>query len=317
MIGLGVIFFLALFLSAFFSGTEMAFVSANKLRLREMADAGDRRARYILGLHRKPQFFLAAILVGNNIVNVTAISICTYVFREFLGWDDEWIVMLVMAPILIIFAEMVPKDYCRLRAIPFLIGNTLWMKWLQGILYAPIYVLFKVMDLFWPGLKKQDSRDIFVNEEEFRSLIEESTRRGVVGAQEEKLIHTILDFERIQVHAVMIPVAKVPMVEIHSRIGDVKRIAREKHVRMMLVYEEIPSIVVGMIYVFDILWEEENAKGLHDFLRAPIFIEETVSIEKAFLTLQQKHQSYAVVTNAAGDVKGVVPVEHLLTLEKR
>ncbi len=317
MISLGIVFFIALLLSAFFSGTEMAFVSANKLKLREMADAGDRRAQYVLGLHRKPQYFLAAILIGNSVVNVTAISICTYVFQKYLGWHNEWAVMIVMAPILIVVAEMVPKDYCRLRAIPFLLANNFWMKCLQRVFYPPVYVLFRVVDLFWPSLKKKESRDIFVNEEEFRSLIEESTRCGVVGAQEEKLIHTILDFERTQVHSVMIPVGKVPMVDIRGRIEDVKRIAREKHVRMMLVYEEIPSIVVGMIYVFDILWEEDNAKGLHDFLRAPIFIPENTSIEKAFLTLQQKHQSYAVVTDRLGDVRGVVPVESLLILEKQ
>ncbi len=317
MIGLTVVFILALLLSAFFSGTEMAFVSANKLRLREMADGGNRRARYVLGLHRKPQYFLAAILIGNNVVNVTAISICTYVFKKYLGWQNEWAVMAVMAPVLIIVAEMVPKDYCRLRAIPFLVGNSFWLKCLQRILYVPIYVLFRVVDLFWPALKKQDNREIFVNEEEFRSLIEESTRLGVVGAQEEKLIHTILDFERTQVHSVMVPVGKVPMVDIRGKIEDAKRIAREKHVRMMLVYEEIPSIVVGMIYVFDILWEEDNTKGLHDFLRAPIFIPESTSIEKAFLTLQQKRQSYAVVTDRSGEVKGVVPVEKLLILEQR
>lgn len=317
MIGLGIVFILALALSAFFSGTEMAFVSANKLKLREMADSGNRRARYILELHRKPQYFLAAILIGNNVVNVTAISICTYVFQEYWGWRNEWAVTAVMAPLLIIVAEMVPKDYCRLTAIPFLIGNAFWLKGLQRVLYLPIEVLFRIVDLFWPSLKKQEKRDIFVNEEEFRSLIDESTRRGVVGTQEEKLIHTILDFERIQIHAVMTPVGKVPMVDIRGKVEDAKRIAREKHVRMMLVYEEIPSIVVGMIYVFDILWEEDNSKGLHDFLRAPIFIPESTSIEKAFLTLQQKHQSYAVVTDRSGEVRGVVPVENLLILEKR
>ncbi|MBU9888570.1 MAG: DUF21 domain-containing protein [Candidatus Omnitrophica bacterium] len=317
MIGLGVIFIVSLLLSAFFSGTEMAFVSANKLKLREMAESGNRRARYILELHRKPQYFLAAILIGNNVVNVTAISICTYAFREFLGWGSEWAATAVMAPVLIVAAEMLPKDYCRLTAVPFLVANAFWLKSLQRVLHGPIHILFMIMDLFWPALKQQEKRDIFVNEEEFRSLIDESTRRGVVGAQEEKLIHTILDFERIQVHAVMTPVGKVPKVDIRGKVGDAKRIAREKHVRMILVYEEIPSIVVGMIYVFDILWEEDDAKGLHDFLRAPIFIPENTSIEKAFLTLQQKHQSYAVVTDRSGDVKGIVPVENLLILDKR
>jgi CBS domain containing-hemolysin-like protein len=316
MIGLLTLFFLSLAASAFFSGVEMAFVSANKLRIREMADAGDKKARFIMQLQQQPNYFLTAILIGNNAVNVAAISIATYIFKEYFGWNSEWVVMLAIAPILIIFAEMTPKDYGRLNAVPFLLGQILWLKVLKAVLYGPISLLFRVLSFFGPSFQQGVVRDIFVNEEEFRSLIDESTQRGIVGAQEEKLIHTILDFERIQVSSVMVPVEKVPMVDIHSKIEDVKQIARETHARMMIVYEEIPSIVMGMVYVFDILWEAENAQGLHDFLRAPIFIPEDTSLEKAFLTLQKKRQSYAVVTDRVGDIKGVVPIERLLMLEK-
>lgn len=316
MIGLLALFFFSMVASAFFSGAEMAFVSANKLRLREMADAGDKKARFIMQLQQHPNYFLTAILIGNNAVYVTAISIATYIFKEYLGWNSEWAVMLVIAPVLIIFAEMVPKDYGRLNAIPFLLGQTFWLKGLKAIFYGPIILFFRALNFFWPSFQQGAVRDIFVNEDEFRLLIEESTQSGIVGPQEEKLIHTILDFERIHISSVMIPVGKMPMVDIHSKIEDVKRIARETHVRMMLVYEEIPSIVMGMVYVFDILWEAENAQGLHDFLRAPVFIPEDTSLEKAFLTLQKKRQSYAVVTDRTGDIKGVVPIERLLMFEK-
>ena len=316
MIGLLAIFFLSLAASALFSGAEMAFVTANKLRLREMADAGDKKARFIMQLQQHPNYFLTAILIGNSAVNVMAISIATFIFKEYLGWHSEWAVMLTVAPVLIIFAEMVPKDYGRLNAISFLLGGTFWLRGLKAVLYGPIILFFRVLGVFWPSFQQGQVRDIFVNEEEFRSLIEESTHRGIVGPQEEKLIHTILDFERIQVTSVMLPLGKFPMVDIHSKIADVKRIARETQSRMLLVYEEIPSIVMGMVYVFDILWEEENARGLHDFLRAPVFIFEDTSLEKAFLMLQKKRQSYAVVTDRAGDIRGVVPIERLLIFEK-
>lgn len=316
MMSLLVMLFFALAASVLFSGVEMAFVSANRLKLREMADTGDKKARFIFQLQQQPNHFLTAILIGNNAANVAAISIATYIFKESFGWNSEWIVMLVMAPVLIIFAEMVPKDYGRLNAIPFLLSQIFWLKGLKAVFYGPIHLFFKMLNFLWPSFQHGKIRDIFVNEEEFRSLIEESTQSGIVGRQEEKLIHTILDFERTQVQSVMVPVEKVPMVDIHSKIGDVKRIARETRVRMMLVYEELPSIVMGMIYVFDILWEEENAQGLHDFLRAPIFIPEGTSLEKAFLTLQKKRQSYAVVTDQAGDIKGVVSIERLLMFEK-
>ncbi|MFH0984010.1 MAG: CNNM domain-containing protein [Candidatus Omnitrophota bacterium] len=316
MIGLLTLFLLAMVASAFFSGAEMAFVSANKLKLREMADAGDPKARFIMELQRHPNYFLTAILIGNNVVNVMAISIATLFFKECFGWNSEWAVMLVVAPLLIIFAEMVPKDYCRLNAVPFLMGQILALKCLKAVLYGPIILFFKMLSFLGSSLHQGAAQDIFVNEEEFRSLIDESTQKGIVGPQEEKLIHTILDFERIHVSSVMVPAGEVPMVDIHSKIEDVKRIARETNARMMLVYEEIPSLIMGMVYVFDILWEAENAQGLHDFLRAPIFIPEDTSLAKAFLTLQKKRQSYAVVTDRAGDLKGVVPVERLLIFEK-
>lgn len=310
------IFLAALASSAFLSGAEMAFVSFNKLRLRELAEKGDHRARAILKLSQRPQDFLAAVLIGNNAVNVTSTAILAYFFEHFLNIRSEWLILVVMAPVLIIFTEMLPKDYCRLRAIPFLLSQVFWLQWLQRLLFFPVLFLFGIVRLFWPTLKHRDGPGLFVNEQEFRSLIEESTHHGIVGAQEEKLIHTILDFERIQVHSVMIPSAQVPMVDIHSKVADVKKIARESASRVVLVYEEIPSIVVGMIYVFDLLLKGESAQGLRDFLRAPIFISETTSIEKAFLTLQQKRQSYAAVIDSLGNIKGIVPIERLLMFEK-
>ena len=149
MIGLLSLFFLSLVASALFSGAEMAFVSANKLRLREMADAGDKKARFIMQLQQHPNYFLTAILIGNSTANVTVISIATYIFKEYFGWSSEWAVMLAIAPILIVFAEMVPKDYGRLNAIPFLLGQIFWLKGLKAVLYGPIILFFKALDFFW------------------------------------------------------------------------------------------------------------------------------------------------------------------------
>ena len=110
------------------------------------------------------------------------------------------------------------------------------------------------------------------------------------------------------------PVEKVAKVEIAQPCAAVREIARKTQSRMVLVYEEIPSIIVGMIYVFDTLFEEDEQRPLQSYLRAPIFVPRNMSIEKAFLTLQQKRQSFAVVTDSYGEVIGVVPIERLFTL---
>ena len=288
MIALFIIFFISIYLSAFFAGSEMAFVSVNKLKLRKEADSGNVRARSVLRLHKKPQFFLTSVLIGNNITNVVSTVILTYLLKTQFDINNEWIVMAIMLPILIIFAEMVPKDYCRIKAMPFLLNQYFWLKWVQKIFYLPSFLFLKLINLFLPPLNANRAPDIFVNEEEFRSLIEESTRTGIVGAHEEKLINTILDFERIQVRSVMMPIEKVPMVNITSTVRDVKEFAKGHKTKMILVYEEIPAIVVGMIYVFDLLLKGEDADNLRKFLRSPVFIPKTMSIEKAFLTLQAK-----------------------------
>lgn len=315
MITLAIVFFLCISFSAFFSGAEMAFVSSNKLKLRELADAGSRGAQRILKLHQHPHRFMTTILIANNIVLVSATAIFTIWLNLKFGIENEWLVTAVMAPILIIFAEMVPKDYCRLRSHAFLLKYAGWLDALSSLFHYPTTIILTAVDAFLSPLgTKAAPKSIFVDEEEFRSVIEESVKAGIVAPHEKKLIDTILDFERIRVESVMIPVDKVPKVDITAKVGDVKALARRTQQKMVLVTEEIPTLVVGMIYVFDLLFEKDDDLGLKNYLRSPIFLPRNTSIEKAFLALQHKRQSFAVVTDAQGEVIGVVPIERMLAL---
>jgi CBS domain containing-hemolysin-like protein len=313
MIISAVSFVLIFILSAFFSGAEMAFVSADKVRLRKLADGGDSAAKTVMGFYEKPQRFLISILIGNNITQIFTTAILTYIFIQFWKLENQWLVTLIMAPLMIVFGEMVPKDYCRLKANMFLMKNTFWLKLFFAIFYYPAEFFLRSVNFFLPPTEAGARKSIFVNEEEFRSLIEESVRLGVVNRYQKKMIDTILDFERTSVSSVMIPLELVPKVDIAATVGEVKATARETHSRMVLVYEEDPSIVVGMIYVYDLLFENRDDLELKQFLRSPIFLPQGNSVENAFLTLQAKRQSYAVVMSADGDVIGAVPIERLLT----
>ena len=314
MTALALIFLTCLVLSAFFSGSEMAFVSSNKLKWREMADRGHSPAQKIVRLQEEAPTFLTAILIGNNIVNIAATAILTYELESRFGIKNEWVVTAVMAPLLIVFGEMVPKDYCRLRSQNFLLKYAGILHFFVALVRFPVWVILRGIDALLGSLGAKGDKSIFVSEKEFRSLIEESAKTGVLGDHEKKLIDTVLDFERIQVESVMTGLEKVPKAELTKTVGEVKEIARRTKTRMVLVYEEIPSIVVGMIYVFDLLFEPDDRQGLKNYLRSPIFLPRHTSIEKAFLTLQQKRQSFAVVTGRGGDVIGTVPIERLLVL---
>ena len=304
----------SLILSAFFSASEMAFVSANRIQLREAADSGNRSAQRIVPLLERPHHFLTTLLIGNNIVNITATAILTYALKKGFDLESGWLVTAIMAPLLIVFGEMVPKDYGRLRSQNFLLSFAGLLNLLSYIFKIPVWLTLRAVDSLLGSIGSEEQKSIFVDEAEFRSLIEESTKTGILEHHEKQLIDTILDFERILVDSVMIPVDKVPKVNITSSVKTVKDLARRTKTRMVLVYEEIPTLVVGMIYVFDLLFEKHETQLLKKFLRSPIFLPQQTSIEKAFLTLQNKRQSFAVVMDANAEVIGVVPIERLLAL---
>jgi putative hemolysin len=314
MINVELGFFICLLLSAFFSSAEMAFVSINKIKLREKADAGNRFAQKAIELQNQPQNFMTAILVGNNVVNITAIALATYWLDKVFAIRNEWIVTAITAPILIIFGETVPKDYGRLRSYNFLLTFAGVLTLFVRLLSLLTRFILKGIDAIMRAMGMSEDKSIFVSEKEFRSLIEESVASGVLGHHEKQLIDTILDFEQIHVDSVMIPVDKVPKVDITVGIKKLKEVAKSTHSRMILIYEEIPSIIVGMVYVFDLLFEKDEEQGLKKYLRSPIFLPSHTSIERAFLTLQEKRQSFAVVTDMHGEVIGVVPIERLFSL---
>ena len=309
-----IVFVLCFLLSAFFSGSEMAFVSANKLKIRQLADSGDPAARLVMRLYEHPQRFLTALLIGNNIVNVTATTIFTYEVERYFGLTNEWLVLAVIAPLLLIFGETVPKDYCRIRSQSFLLSYSGVLTQMARLFYYPVRIILGLVDFFLSPWRGRKQKNIFVSEEEFRSVIQESVKSGVISGPEKHLIDTILDFEKITVRDVMTPLSRVPMVSITDTIGKAREAARQSHSKLLLIYEEIPAIVVGMIYVFDLLFEEDESGGLKKFLRSPVFIPFGTSIERAFLTLQDKHQSFAVVTDNVREVVGIVPIEKLLVV---
>ncbi len=310
------LFFIFFALAAFFAGSEMAFVSSDKLKLRKLAEAGNPAAGTLLKLSEEPQKILTTLLIANNIAHVTVTVLLTYILKEVFHLHSEWVVTAIMVPLLIIFAEMLPKDYGRLRAQNVLLqGPVLFLlRFFTLLFYYPTVFLLKVVSLILKRFGAEQRKNIFVNESEFRSLIEESVKSGVLNRYEKKIIDTIMDFERVGVSSVMIPLEKAPKVDLTANLGEVKRVAQEAHSRMVLVYEEEPSIVVGMIYVYDILFQHDDHLGLRNFLRSPVFLNQKASLEKAFLTLQEKRQSYAVVTDDELEVIGVVPIEKLLTL---
>lgn len=300
--------------AAFFSGTEMAFTSANKLRFRSLADQKHPLAASVVKLHEMPQQFLISILIGSNLATVAATAIFAYGLEVYAGNHSEWVVTAIVTPLLLVFGGMVPKDYCRYRSEAVLLKYADTLHGIIRLFWIPSRLILKSIDALFHFFGATGHPSIFVSPEEFRSLVEESVRSGIVGHHEKRIIDTILDFEKVRLHVVMTPMDRVARVDLTAQVADVKALAVRTKAKVVLVYEEIPSIIVGIVHVFDLLFEENDKVGLKNYLRSPIFLPSSCSAEEAFLTLQKKRQSFSVVTDSRGNAIGIAPIERLLSL---
>ncbi len=312
MTEIAIVFSLMFVLMAFFAGSEMAFLSCNKLNLKHLADSGQRSARIVHEFQKNPQSVLTSILIGTNVAHVTLVSVFTYAAEKYGSVHEEWEITLILAPFIIIFAETIPKDWFRQKADDFIYRVAPVLLFFER-LFFPIARVTLILTDFLVGLMHPETkRSPFVTKEEFRLIVDESAQGGVLLEHEKHLIHTILDLGSTCVAEVMAPLKQFPQLELSSKVKDAKELARANKKSMILVYEEIPSIVVGVVQVFDILFEEHPEASLAQYLRAPLFVSQELSVEKTILLLQSKHSSQAVVTNQNGEVVGVVSIENLI-----
>jgi len=299
-------------LSIFFSAAEMAFVSSSTLRLRKLLREKNAQALIVQGFHRHSRDFLASVLIGNNLVNISFVVIVTYLMRDYFGLENEWIVTLVTAPLLIIFAETVPKAYGRQKA------NQLIYKIAHPLRF--FYRLFRPLtrsilwssDIVLKAFGGYEKKSPFVTKEEFAFVIEESAKNGVITDEEKRIVGIILNSERTRVEELMVPLHEVPHIDLTGNVWELKNLARKSRKSFALVYEEIPQIIVGTIYMFDVLFERNENRPLASFLKPPLFVFKDESAEKTFLKLQQNHQSFAVVLDENREAIGVVSIDDLL-----
>lgn len=303
---------LSFVLMGFFAGAEMAYLSFNRLKLRHLADEGNRAAQMVMRFNRHPNRFLTNILIGTNLMHVTFAGIATYLLEEKLGVTQEWLVIFGLSLMVTIFAETIPKDWFRHKADDFIYRFAPILNAIDRLLSGVSFIIIRLTDVLTNMTVSNIKKGPYVTREEFRYVIEESAKKGVLLANEQQLINTILNLSSRRIEELMIPVSKFPKVSLTDKIKDVKEVARKTKTQAVLVYEEIPSLIVGIVYVFDVLFEENEDQTLSRYLKAPLFMTHDTTAEKAIFILQSRHASFGAVINADREVMGVVGIDHLI-----
>jgi len=300
--------------AAFFSGSETAFVACNRIRIRHLAQSRDKKARIVEKLLAKPENILATTLVGTNIFIVLGVVLAaTYAGKLLHNHEGLGGVLatLVMTPLILIFAEAIPKAYFYRHAdtIALRIGGLLRFF---SYLFSPLVLLSTSLSRRLTALMGDKSpKNPFVTREELRLLMWESGRLGVLEKHEQDMIHHIFQFRQTPVKSVMVPLVAVDAIEVGQRVASALKLIGDRGHSRLPIYEERIDNIIGHVSVGDLLGRSPNT-SLRKMMKPVLVVPETKSIADLLLDLKARGEHLAVVVDEYGGVSGIVTLEDLM-----
>lgn len=309
-----VVLVILLALSAFFSSAETALTTVNRLRVRALVDDGDARAIVLAKVIDDPGKLLSAILIGNNIVNISASSIATLLATNFFGNAGAGIATGVMTLLVLIFGEVTPKTMASLKAEKIALS---YAKTVYGIMFIFTPLIF-ILDLLSGGILRlfgidPDKRDDSVTEEDLRTIVEAGHEDGVLETEEHKMINNVFDFGDHQAKDIMVPRVDMCFLKLDATYEDFMEIYREEKFTRIPVYEETRDNVIGILNVKDlILYDKDQEFHVKDFLREAYYTYEFKNTSELMMEMRKNSISIAIVLDEYGATAGLVTLEDLL-----
>jgi len=306
------LFFLFIF-SAFFSGSETALMSMDTLRVKYLAEKDRPGARQLAKLLDRPDSLLSAILVGNNLVNIMVSVFATTLFIEFFGQRGELLTILVLTPLLLVFAEVCPKTYAAQypEKISFTVLHPI--RFFMWLLRPVTWLVSGVSKLLTHFLHGEVDRPL-ISEDEIRSIIEYGEHAGAVGKEKRRMLHGVIDLSEIRVRDVMVPRTEVVGIEVNTSFAEVIQLTAQAHHSRFPVYAGDLDSVVGIIHSKEILnyLDRPDEFSLSELARPPYFVPEAKPIEALMQAFRTKHLHLAVVVDEYGGVEGICTLEDIV-----
>lgn len=311
-IGTLVVIVICVILSAYFSATETAFASLNHIRVKNMAEKGDRRAILVMKLLDRYDSVLSTILVGNNVVNIGATSLATVFFVRMLGEDaGSGIATLVTTLVLLIFGEISPKsmasefpEQVAMLAAPLL-------SCIVAVL-TPVNFLFGLWKKFLAKLIKGEE-DRAITDEELLTIVDEAETGGGIGEEESDLIRNSIEFRDQEAVDILTPRVDIVGVEYGTSNQEIADIFAQTGYSRLPVYREDMDHITGILYEKDFYNKIFGSdRTIDSIIRPTVFITEHKKIDELLRELQKKKIHLAVVVDEYGGTVGIVSMEDIL-----
>lgn len=301
-------------LSAFFSSSETALTTVNQIRMRTLADNGDKRAARVLHVTGNPGKMLSAILIGNNIVNLSASSISTSLAIHLFGNTGAGIATGILTFLILIFGEVTPKTMATIKADSMSLTVAAPIGLLMKILTPVIFIINKLslglMFLLHVNIKDAHKK---MTEEELRTIVDVSQENGVIEHEERDMIHNLFDFGDAEAKEIMVPRIDMTFVQADATYQEVLDIFRQDMFTRLPVYEDSTDNVIGIINMKDFLLQNDTPEfSVRNLLREPYFTYEHKNTADLFLEMRKSSISLAIVLDEYGVTAGLITLEDLL-----
>ena len=312
-----VLFILCLLLSAFFSSSETAFISLQRIRIQHLVENNVRGARRVARMIERPEKLLSTILLGNNFVNVAAAALGTAIAIELWGERGVLFAAIAVTVLLLVFAETTPKTLATRHAERL---SLIFARPIELIawLFTPFVI---VLSWIASGVARliggEPVTRSLASEEEIRTMISVGHKEGTVEEAEAEMLHKVFEFGDRPVREVMIPRPDVISIEQGSRLSDFLTLYAEFPLSRFPVYQENMDNVVGILSVKDVLMAQ--AKGtvtarslIDEMVRPAYFAPETKRINELFGEMRDKNFRMCVVVDEFGGTAGIVSLTRLV-----
>lgn len=309
-----VFLFILLLLSAFFSSAETALTTVNRIRLRTLAEDGNKQAERVLRITDDSGKMLSAILIGNNIVNLSASSIATSLAIKLWGSVGAGIATGILTLLILIFGEISPKTLATIHAEKISLAYATIIDFLMRILTPVIFIINKLAMgfLFLLHVNPNDSSQQ-MTEEELRTIVDVSKESGVIESEEHEMINNLFDFGDAQAKEVMIPRIDMIFANASSTYDELIQIFQENKFTRLPIYEDTTDNVIGILNMKDLLLCKNKAHfSVREIMREPYFTYEHKNTAELFIEMRKSSISLAVVLDEYGATAGLITLEDLL-----
>lgn len=308
------IFIILLFLimKGFFSGSEIAMVNSDKLKLRHKAKMGNKGARLILKLFKKPDVILGTTLVGTNLATVTISTLGTLIFIDLFGSSGDIISVLILTPILLIFGEIVPKSVFQQKA-DAMVTYLIYILQFFSVVFYPLIIIFSTVARFATKIVGggETPQNMFITREEIRVLLDLSESASDPSTIDRKRIRRIIRFADTTVGEAMIPLADVVGFNEVRNMKEAIRIVIKHGFNRLPVYRGNITNVKGMLTLntWDLMEMDLEEKAITDYICPTLYLSPKQTIDQALPQLQARDDHMAVVVDEYGSAIGILTME--------